>query len=151
MKKIFALTLAVLACAGMLAGCGGQAGETTPTTEPTTPSTTTEGPVLEEDVIGKIESVSDSFVRLVIYTATGTIDDYTKVDISALAPTQETDYIFTVSTTKYFKVVDGQASEATREDLKAGEFIGITKDDNSVQQIYIYSQEQAAPGGTIAG
>lgn len=145
-KKIFGIVAAVMAlvaCVGVLAGCSNNNENTAGTTEPTQESTTetTTAPVTEEDVIGKIQTVSDSFVNLVVYTATGEVADYVQLDISGLTATEDTDYVYTASTTKYFKVVNGQQSEATREDLAVDVMIAVTTDDKGVQQVFIYLEE----------
>ena len=150
MKKnflaIIAAIVALTACIGILVGCSNNTtgGNTNATTEPTQESTTgtTAAPETQEDVIGKIESVSDSFVKLVIYTATGEVTDYVTLDIAALTATQDTDYVYTASTTKYFKVVNGVKSDAARADLAVDALVASTTDAEGVQHIYIYSNEQ---------
>ncbi len=141
--------VAMIACVGLLAACGNNSNNTDTTTKPTEkPSTETTAPITEEDVLGKITSVSDSFVQLVIYTATGEVSDYVTLDISALSATEDTDYVYTASTSKYYKVVNGVQSDATREDLAADVMIAVTTDDKGVQQIFIYLTEDTTPDAT---
>lgn len=142
--------VAMIACVGLLAACGNNSNNTDTTTKPSQEPTTetTTAPVTQEDVIGKIASVSDSFVNLVIYTATGEVSDYVKLDISALSATEDTDYVYTASTSKYYKVVNGVQSDATREDLAADVMIAVTTDDKGVQQIFIYLTEDTTPDAT---
>ena len=150
MKKnllaIIAAVVALTACIGILVGCSNNStdGDTGTTTEPTQESTneTTTAPETEEDVIGKIESVSDSFVKLVIYTATGEVTDYVTLDVAALTATQDSDYVYTASTTKYYKVANGQKTDATREDLVVDAMVASTTDAEGVQHIYIYTNDQ---------
>lgn len=142
--KVIAAVAALMACIAMLAGCSNTNGDTNNTTAPNNEPTTetTAAPEVEEDVIGKVETISDSFVTLVIYTATGEIADYATLNISGLSATEDTDYVYTASTAKYFKVVNGVKTEAKREDLQLGAMIAATTDSEGVQQIFIYSDGQ---------
>lgn len=141
--KVIAAVAALMACIAMLAGCSNTNGDTNntaaPNKEPTTE--TTGAPVVEEDIIGKVESISNSFVTLVIYTATGEIADYATLNVSGLSATEDTDYVYTASTAKYFKVVNGVKTEAKREDLQIGAMIAATTDSEGVQQVFIYLAE----------
>lgn len=140
--KIVAAVAALMACIAMLAGCSNTNGDTDNTTAPNKePTTETTAPVTEEDVIGKIQTVSDSFVNVVVYTAAGEVADYVQLDISGLTATEDTDYVYTASTAKYFKVVNGVKTEAKREDLQVGAMIAATTDSEGVQQIFIYLAE----------
>lgn len=146
MKRNFLATIAALlamvACMGVLAGCSNPS-DTTGTTAPNNPTTETTVPATpQEDVIGKITAVSDSFVNLTVYTATGDITNYVALDVSALSATEDTDYAYTASTAKYYKVVNGAKSDATRADLQVDDIIAVTTDTEGVQHIYIYSANQ---------
>ena len=140
--KLLAAVLAIVACVGILASCGQtNNNETTknPSEGTTAPTEGTTAP--QENVVSVVQSVSETFVNLLLHTPAEAVTDYAALDIATLTATEETDYAYLNSDAVYFKVVNATAEEGAWEDISVGCTVAVITNADGEQEVYIYAEE----------
>lgn len=150
------LLSAVLVCALLLAGCGSadeeeetavsasadsSADDTQEAAESVTESAEAEA---EGDVIGEVSYVGSTYISVTVYTSEAEVEDYTLLDVSTLAATEETASVNTDDDTTYCRVEDGALADAVREDVTKGSVVAFTTSEDGAQQVIILAEAEEA-------
>lgn len=147
--KILALVLVMVMCIGLFAACGGDTNSTEGTkpsgTKPagTKPAGTTAAP--EQDIVGVVLEVSDTFLKLDLCQKEAQGQPVTSVGLMDLKATGEIDYVYLNTGAVFAHYTNGELKDLKKADLSAGDIVVVTKTPKGVQQIVIMNYEVAAP------
>ena len=143
-KSLLAITMAMLLCIGIFAGCyttNNTAGSSnsSDTTQNTQSDTSDDDTLTDEvaDVIGEVTYVSTSYLSVTTYESESQVTDYATLDTATLTENGSTQYVYLDDATTYYKVSEATLADATADDVVTGCLIAVTTDDDGFQQIII--------------
>ena len=156
-KNLLVALMALMLCAGLLAGCSGDEDETTAAaTEAETETeeeTDTEEETAQADWIGEVTEITDTALTVQLYESDTVIADYTDLDAVTLTDTGTTREIDLEEEASYQYVSAGVLYTTTQATLTEGDFVAVTTDEDGQQEIIIldYEPESSSSGSSTSG
>ena len=150
--------LAALLCLSLFAGCSETDTESSSTTssqtsseESSQESEESEGEDDEsQDLERQITYVTSASLVLDVYETDSQVQDYTDLGDVTLTDKEVNSTVTLDDSTTFQKVVDGELTSISQEDLAEGDMVAVTESDDGAQNIIVLELETEASGDETA-
>lgn len=150
--KFLTVAMVLVLSLSLFTGCGSNDADEQTTDDDSSQSSTLEShtdddstdsadDTIVEDIIGEITDISTYYITLNVYEADTEIYDYTTLDTSTLASTENSESVSIDTDAEYYYVFDGSLVSQTADDLSVGDLIAITTDSDGNQQVILLVQQ----------